>query len=272
MSVFLSLDEIKQIQLNMLIEFANFCKENNLQYYLCGGTLLGAVRHKGFIPWDNDIDVFMPRPDYERFKKQTAFMPIANNYYVCSYTPCIKQINYPYIKIIDVQTQVLEKEKNKNQKIGIWIDVFPIDGLSNDDTINRKLYKKNAQLRKLLGIGTANLSESKNIKKYFVKVLLLPFIRLYGLKRLCKKIDSQAMSYDYISAKVVGGLLWGYGLQEKLEKNDLVTIKVEFEQHLFNAPIGYKKYLTNLYGDYMQLPSKENQISHNIFAKKIITT
>ena len=118
---YLSPEEIKSSQLKILDYFVKVCEGNNLRYYLCGGTLLGAIRHKGFIPWDDDIDVFMPRPDYNALLKLELQPPFQLRYFAK------KNSLQPFIKIVDNST--MAKEKNSSLPTAIWIDVFPIDGL-----------------------------------------------------------------------------------------------------------------------------------------------
>ena len=125
----LNLDEIKDIELSLLIEFDKLCKKNGLYYTLCGGTLLGAVRHRGFIPWDDDIDILMPRPDYDR---------LLNNLYIDRRTlPTHMEFvswkegssNFLFIKLMDNRTKVVVDYLNP--ALGgkhIWIDIFPIGG------------------------------------------------------------------------------------------------------------------------------------------------
>ena len=121
----MQLREIKDIELDILIAFNKFCQDNNLKYYLSGGTLLGAIRHKGFIPWDDDIDVCMPRPDYERLMK--IFPNIYMNKYKLK-TISRKNFICPFAKIIDINTRVDFKYLNNIDK-NLWLDIFPIDGL-----------------------------------------------------------------------------------------------------------------------------------------------
>lgn len=101
----LSSDEIKRIELNILLKFDDYCQENNLRYYLAGGTLLGAIRHKGFIPWDDDIDVCMPRPDYERFIRSYS----QAQYCYKLKSGYLKNFSAPFTKVIDIRTKVLSQ-------------------------------------------------------------------------------------------------------------------------------------------------------------------
>ena len=156
-------EEIKKIQLDLLIQFAEFCKKNNLYYCLAYGTLLGAIRHKGFIPWDDDIDVIMPRPDYEKFCKLVAEKKIA--------TSLQNNSTYPFVKIIDTRTLVRERFAQK-EEVGIWIDVFVLDGNFNNRIINFLHYKIAFVIKKILEI-IINIIIAKLV--FFIKLLLLLF-------------------------------------------------------------------------------------------------
>ena len=125
----MSLEEHKKVQVDILVSFAKFCEENNLRYFMAYGTLLGAIRHKGFIPWDDDIDVWMPREDYniliETFKSK-------NNYQLID--PRGKMARHPYVKIIDINTIKIEKLVDYREgNLGVDIDVFPLDGQPDNE-------------------------------------------------------------------------------------------------------------------------------------------
>lgn len=265
----LELDEIKEIELNLLTEFDKLCKVNHLYYTLCGGTLLGAVRHRGFIPWDDDIDVLMPRPDYERLlNHQSINMDELPDYVqLCSWKD--GTLSFPFIKLVDNRTEVdvdyFDSELGANK---IWIDIFPIDGNPEDEQELRKIYGKSIRLRKLLSIKLAKSGEGKTRLKRLLKPMIIKVLSVISIESLCAKIDKLARSYDYGSSKYIGGILWGYGPQERISKEAFETpVKLEFEGKYFNAPSNYDEYLTGLYKDYMQLPPEDKRIVHGLHAR-----
>ncbi len=262
----LSLDEVKKIQIDILKTFANYCEKNNLLYFLCGGTLLGAIRHNGFIPWDDDIDVFMPRDDFERFILLSTQNPIKDNMITAFYDKTKIKINYPFVKILNTDTLVYEKTKSKKQKINIWIDIFPIDGLSEDMEYNKKLYKYNYFRKDLLAIATADLNQSKSLFKKILKSFLIPLLHIYGVKRICRQIDVKSKKIDFNTSKFVGVCAWGYGIKEIMIREDLRCASHVFENYNFNIPQNYDSYLSNLYGEYMKLPPEEKRIIHGFTA------
>lgn len=129
----LTLTEIKQVELGILDYIVDICNKYNLIYYLSYGTLIGAIRHKGFIPWDDDIDISMPRDDYEKFLKITSSGQI-NSKYKCL-VPLVDGYYYEFAKVIDTST-IVEDVSVQSTENGVWVDIFPLDGLNKSDKIS----------------------------------------------------------------------------------------------------------------------------------------
>ncbi len=261
----LTLDELHKEQTKMLKAFVKFCEENNLSYYLAGGTLLGAIRHKGFIPWDDDIDLLMPRPDYEKLKELTFEKPITKNIIVQSILN--KDAIYPFCKICNINYRVKEEMWKENEKSYLWLDVFPIDGLSEDERINTKLFKKVHSLRHMLSLKIMDddkIKESSTTKlKAIIKPIYKVFIDLIPLNVIKSRIEKISRTYDYEKSEYVGCLHWGYGPQERMKRADVEKkIKVEFEGMQVDAFSCWDEYLHNLFGDYMTLPPEDKRIVH----------
>lgn len=266
----LTLEEIKQTELNILIAFDKYCKNNNLTYFLSGGTLLGAVRHQGFIPWDDDIDVFMPRPDFEKFVTLTGFNSIAPEYDTSFYRDTKLVADYPFVKVIDNRTKVIEKTKLEEKCTGIWIDVFPIDGFSNSSFINKIFCIRKLFWKRLCYTYSDDLSKVTNFKKKIGKALVMPFLKIMGQKRLFNKLDRICRKYDFEKSTNVGCTVWGYKTKEIIPKTALLPASVvRFENHDFPAPADTDCYLTSLFGDYMQLPPEEKRINHEMLAYQL---
>ena len=143
--------EYKDRLFDMLVKFDEFCNKYKLDYSLCGGTLLGAIRHKGFIPWDDDIDVVMPRPDYEKFKRLVKKYPLAPN--------LVFDISYEgYVqKIIDKDTYLKARYASVDKHL--WMDVFPIDGLPDNKKEAEDRLMKALNIRKLTVRSDARIGE-----------------------------------------------------------------------------------------------------------------
>lgn len=262
----LSLQEIKDLELNLLIEFAKLCAANNLYYTLCGGTLLGAIRHKGFIPWDDDIDVLMPRPDYDRLLNGEGITLGSLPSYVQMIHWKNRTSNFPFIKLVDSRTDI--KIDYFDSRMGcdkVWIDIFPIDGNPEDVKLREKLYAKSLRARKLLCIKMARRGQGRTKIKRIMKPLLIKMLSALSLEKQCQRIDAISKIYSFEESGLIGGVLWGYGSQECIDREKYMQpIQVEFEKHCFNAPSNYDEYLTGLYKDYMKLPSEEQRQVHGI--------
>lgn len=257
----LSDEEVKNIQIELLDEFVSVCNELGMYYTLGGGTLLGAIRHKGFIPWDDDIDVLMPRPDYDRLLEYDAKNEKlwSSNVQLCNWKK--KNSSCCFIKLIKTNTVV--KEKYGTTVNNIWIDVFPIDGITNETIKQESLFRKVLTLRKIFDIRNAKIGEGKTVFKKCFKCLLIPILRIIPNCFFCSILDKLSQTYNYSDAETVAGILWGYGTQECMRKKDFIQcLEVEFEGKTYNAPLNYNQYLTQLYSNYMELPPEEKRVRH----------
>jgi lipopolysaccharide cholinephosphotransferase len=258
--------EIQECELEILKCFKNFCQKNKLFYVLCAGTLIGAVRHKGFIPWDDDIDVHMLRPDYERlvYGDDLDYSMLPPHIKICKWQD--GTLNYPFIKLIDTRTKIDSKYiDNMYEVSSVWIDVFPIDALPSDTRECDKLFKKSTRLRQILTIKMSQSKQGKTRWKKILKPVLKIIFKPISIKALCKKIDDVSNTYNLDSCEYIRHLVWGDTRKQRIPKDEFVrTVQVEFEGEKFNAPSNYDEYLRQMYGDYMKIPPKEQQITHNM--------
>lgn len=251
----IDLDEIKQIELDILDEFASFCDENNLKYSLDGGTLLGAIRHKGFIPWDDDIDVIMPLPDFLRFIEMYS----GNQKYEIKYG---KKDGFHFAKLCDSRTVVRKDFRDESKLYGIWIDIFPMYSIDNDDSIALK------DINRMLHY------EKKYWNYLGYKHIINPFKRMYHylvndfmLSLYLNKIDSIAKKHQYGTTDRIRFIpVLSSKLSYTTEEHFVNQVKMQFEGKYFWGPSDYDTYLQRLYGDYMKLPPKGERITHEVEA------
>ena len=250
-------EELRKIMLDILKDVASFCDANGITYFLSCGTLIGAVRHHGFIPWDDDIDIDMPRPDYERFIKLYSEK---GRYALCS--PYDKDSMFFYAKVYDDRT--IKKEEiichGDYKPIGVDIDIFPIDGQPDDF----EKFKRDTNFR--LRIIAMFLLSVKPISIRDIKNGVLSIIsHLIGWRRLLNRYIISAKRYDYETSSKVGLISPHSRYNNRLDKSIFEKkTKVQFEDGNFWAPSDYNTFLTNIYGDYMTPPPVEKRNSTHI--------
>lgn len=256
----LSLKEAKTVELNILLHINEFCKKNNLRYFLAYGTLIGAVRHNGFIPWDDDIDINMPRKDYNWLMENYNKMNPNGRYKLIS--PYSKEAKHSFIKIIDTFTTKIELGLSFNEDyLGIDIDVFPIDGQPESELDFNKLFDR---LRRIYRLHYyCQIDSQRSIKRR----IGIPIIRMLtgGKTALVKKAEKLHSKYQYDKANYVGVTACLYINKGDRYKKECVdkSIDIDFEGYKLPIPAGYDEILTNIYGDYMKLPPEEKRVTHH---------
>ncbi len=258
-----NLTELQKRLLPLLEWFHNVCVENKLTYYLEGGTMLGAVRHKGFIPWDDDLDVCMPREDYEKFNslfgnKQYDFV------YVETTESSSKDFIYGFTKIYDINTTLVEDFKIPVKR-GIYLDVFPLDGCGNELNKAKKIYNKIHRRR--IVISALNTSLRKNVPCYIkiiLKIFRFFFGKLINTKKIVKGINNLAIKHNYKECKYSVSV-WGAWKYKDIVLNKYFGSPklYEFEGLMVYGMEFYDDYLTSVYGDWRKLPPVEQRVSHH---------
>lgn len=255
----LTSEELKETIYRILCDFARYCDENGLYYTLCGGTLLGAVRHKDFIPWDDDIDVSMPRYDYMRLLELVRTKPIGNHYRVIAYED--QTAEFPFAKVIDLNTKVVERCMTGDENL--WIDIFPVDGLNGDYKEDAKQLQKAHRYKMAYGRAAAVFGEGTTKLRAILKTPALIYHKIIGRKAYARKIHEICVQYDFDHSDFVAAAAWSYGPHERVPKKEfLAKEKMLFRRDEFWVMGSWKYYLEHMYGDYMKLPPENKRINH----------
>lgn len=249
--------------LDMMKWFHVFCVQNQLHYYVLGGTMLGAARHKGFIPWDDDIDVGMPRKDYERLRQLVRGK---GGRYVLEYPGMKKDYFYPYCKVYDTTTTLIENTRYRIKR-GIFLDIFPLDGIGNSEEEAKKNYEPIRQrLNILLATTTGWRKRRRRIKNLMAMASrYIPKFLLDNRKLLLKVCDKCAQ-YDFATCLYGGNLVGAWRFKEVMPRSVMGDPTLyPFEDMQVYGAQDYAGYLSHLYGNWEQLPSREKQMSHHDF-------
>ena len=226
--------------------------------------MLGAMRHKGFIPWDDDIDVAMPRGDYERLE---TLLQGATGKYVLE-TPNTKSNDffYPFSKIYDTETTVVENNRFRTKR-GIYLDIFPLDGLGDSFEECEKNFKEVEKKFNLLLTRTCAIRKGRSFIKNaaIVAAQLIPNAILNN-KKLLLSLNKSCKKHKFSECKWVGNLLGDYRLREVMPVEIWgEPVEYEFEGTKMYGMEKAEEYLTRVYGDWRQLPPEEKRVSHHVF-------
>ena len=261
----LSDDEIKDKLFELMVTFSDICEANNLRYSLAYGTLLGAVRHRDFIPWDDDVDLYMPRPDYEALLQLFSERQ-SRHFHLISLKKNTSV--YPFAKMIDIRTHVQcasDNLKLSNEDSHLWIDIFPVDGMPDDLDEGIHLLGKVRKIMKKHGDCTLVIGTGRTAFRALAKAPRIIFHRIYGRKNYSKKIDWLAQRYNYETSKMVASVVWNVGQGEILPRSAFDhLIKLPFHGREFAVLPNWEKYLTAVYGNYMQLPPENQRMRHSV--------
>lgn len=259
-------DEIKKIEFDILVEFRKFCEQHDLKYSLGAGTLLGAVRHQGFIPWDDDIDIFMLRAEYDRMIDiiENSDSSLIHSRYAFK-LPLSENFAYPFVKIVDMKTLVLDRNLRRRYCNGLWIDIFPIDTCYKDMSKNEVMILRRREYVKM--IRRFSTVSGKNFFRTVLKQLnnqIQHWLFHRGLKywiRQCLKTDSDPDS------GFAGTIMWPVTVKDVYPVGYFEGYtELEFEGEMFSVFRRYEDILTWRYGDYLQLPELQDRQGHHFDA------
>lgn len=261
--------KVQLAQLQILKVFMQFCQKHNLRWYMIGGSLIGVLRHKGFIPWDDDIDIGMPRQDYDKFVSLQSEYPVGyalidhrNEY----------EWQFNFSQFVDNESEIIVRMNEKPRHCKIWIDVFPIDGMPCN-RIRCWLHGEHVLMYRYL-IQIPNIRTQVDTHKvgrpWYEKVIIsilhyLPIGKLINVDTCLDAMARSLRKYDFDSSAWAGNLLGKYREKEYMPKEWWgVPVLLPFEDVKVQCPAESDKITEKLYGNYMQLPPMEHRVGHNI--------
>ena len=244
--------------------FHDFCERKSLRYYAIDGTALGAARHHGFIPWDDDLDVGMPRPDYERFISIFDKENTNKRYILETPDSADTLFAYSYSKLYDTQTTLIEYTRHPLKR-GLYIDVFPLDGAGSSEEDALPLFKTIKRLSFLRNMRVIKISKerklSKNLTLAFFQAIPDAFLHE---KRIAQKINTLSQTIQYDSSVFVTNYASAWGERELVQKKIFGNpVLSQFENIVIYCPEDVDAYLMHVYGDWRTPPPKEKQITHH---------
>lgn len=257
----LTLNEIQKDSLDVLKKTEKIFEELGVKYFLTFGSLIGAIRHKGFIPWDDDVDIFMPRPDYEKFiayckENAEKILPLELKHFATN-----KNYVYPIARISN-SDYILEYGTDRDYGLGLFVDVYPLDGYNPEDV---KTQDEILKLRQKLSyyVPKRFVKRERSIKNV-LRFIRFVFARIRSPKKILKKMDDLAKKNAYEDFDIVTCSSWENSFFiKKSEFNEIID--TPFEDTTAKIPTGYDAFLKRNYGDYMSPPPEEDRIAHHFY-------
>lgn len=261
----LNLQQIQNETLKIMKIIHKICIEQNLHYTLFYGTLIGAVRHNGFIPWDDDLDIAMPRDDYERLSKY--FIAHEKELAPLKWFSCKTVENYPYMIARICNTDFrMESENEKDCGMGPFVDIYPMDGAGNG---KHNFFYKKAWFYSSMYFSKSRLHyvPVKGLLKTIVKRIAYFLSKIHRIESIRNKLEKFSMKFPYEKSEFVACMTWlDSGEKNVFKKEDIENVILsEFEDSEFYITKNYDALLKTYYGDYMQLPPEKERIGHHFY-------
>lgn len=263
----LTIQEIQAVSLEILKQVTDLCESLHLRYALIYGTLIGAVRHHGYIPWDDDVDIMMPRPDYDKLLEYLETHKLPNltlfNRHTCP--------DYPYmISRVSDDRYILEMENEDSVGMGVFIDIYPYDGLGNTKEDAVSFGMKGDRLSSLCYQASRKHFAMETTTSPIRKIIKFPVFlasKMIGKKFFQNRLERLAGLKEYDSSEYIGCIIWlSWGEKDIFPRKWFdETILMPFDKYVFRVPKHYDEVLRHEYGDYMQLPPEKDRIGHHYF-------
>lgn len=265
--------ELRELQLVLLENikvFVDICEKYNLRYFMIGGTMLGAVRHQGFIPWDDDVDMGMPRDDYEKFLEVVS-KELPNGYSFLNYKYSDEYKRY-FSRIVNDNVRIYNESNSKKIIENAWIDIFPFDGMPKNWLVQKLHFYRMVWLRFLFHASCfeelVNLNRPGRPRYQQVAIKFLKYTKFgsnLDTKKILNKLEKQLKKYQYKDSDIVVNFFGAYMEKEIIPKKLIDNLKYyHFEDSRFLGAENYDEYLKYFYGDYMKTPKDAHKDKHNI--------
>lgn len=259
---------MKQIELELMDELDRICRSQGITYFIAYGSLLGAARHGGFIPWDDDMDVVMLRDDYERLMVGFDEWRQSDRFKMISYRD--GESIFQFAKLTDSTTRVMENFIEKSRSNGVWIDIFPLDYVDPSDTAKfNKVFARNARWGLLRNFIVTDMHTGTNGFIKLIKKIVCPFVKGFDPKVYAKKMDDNARYAWQKPTSLVADIV-ADGRKGMLYPIELFKpIDMPFEDRTYLAPAGYERYLSIQYGDWQTPPPEDARLVHTFEAYRL---
>lgn len=265
-------EKLQLTQMEIMDEVHRVCCENNITYYIIGGTALGAIRHGGYIPWDLDIDIAMPRADYDKFAEISSSV-LSNRFRYRNFKNT-KNFMYPHSLVCINNTFLSTKYGKLNQheaNVGIYLDIFPLDVAPVDKTLQKQQEKNLIKIKKMKKLKRAYRYKN-NIKNTIFKKVISLLMFWTNIDKINELFDQECRKYENEDTGLWCSMASHYKYKKQCMPADIYgTPKlIKFEDRMYYAPEKIEEYLTRIYGDYIKLPPEEEQNANlDIFAEVI---
>ena len=262
----IELNEQKKIMIELLEYFDRICRENNIKYSLIGGSLIGAIRHKGIIPWDDDIDVILSKSEYLKLIQILENMN-DSRYKLLTINNC-RGYNFPFPKLVDKRTFVVEPRLlNQIKEYGIFIDIFSYSNTSNSEKIRIKDFKKIKLLNSMMSRTKLDF-KNDGFKQNFLRLNKNILSKIIGYRNIIKFLNNIYNKYNNVDTDYVVSNWPVYNINKEVQKskNIIEYTDVEFENMKIMIFKNYDEILRTTFGDYMQLPPENQRKAHGLIA------
>ena len=259
----LSPQEIKAVELDCLRELDRVCAEHGLTYFLAYGTLIGAMRHEGFIPWDDDVDVHMPREDYERLYRLSLDGALDPRFAIATYRD--RSSIYPFFKLVDTRTRAEETFIDDGKPLGLWVDIFPLERVDITDPRMTRVARRASRLVWWRHLAATDPRYAASPAARLVKRVLHPFTRRIDPYEVARKSDALARAANARRETSPESIRYVLLVDDRMDRNILTRQQLlparqaTFEGSTFTVPARAEEVLSSYYGDWRRVPPAQER-------------